>query len=181
MDKPYRYWTSMRIFTTSNAQMPPAEVPTYQSLAVRSDTDTAMRSIWWAEVSYRCSNPDGALEGWWSAAWARLVINFDPLGSVEPSDISEDNPATMGFADLQPRYVATPTAGHYVVQWESPPQGLDLHGARAGYGDGTKPGVLASMFLFDQNGVWGGSADPTAQRRLRIAGRVLWATDIPAS
>ncbi len=175
----YKYWTGVRFVTTTNSQIPLAAPVTAQRLATRSNEDEYIRSIWWAELSYRSDGISPPIDGWWSAASVRLVIQWDPLGAVAPHDINFPTPDHLGFADLQPRYTRISDAGGYVVQYESPPQGVVLKTARKPFDLTHRPGVLASLWYFDQNAAWSRIVEPTAQVRARISGRVLWSTDVP--
>jgi hypothetical protein len=175
----FHYWTGGAVFTTTNSQMPIGSQVTLQLLANRSSSDTLMRVVCWAEASLRSTGSNTGIEGWWSAASVRLVLTFDGAGTQDPLDIDADDPRILGFADLQPRYAATQTAGHSVTQFESPPQGLDVRGRRKGAGGEIVPGLLATLFYYDQNGVWAGSGESAAERRARISCRVLWDSDEP--
>lgn len=176
----HRYWRGVAVWTTSNAQMPPAGIHSSVS-ANRLPTDTYVRSLWWVTLGYS-SDGTGSVPGWWNAAAVTFTVDFDILGSggANPPLQSNEPPNRLGFAGLRPQLFETPGfPGLYQVAWEGPPDGIQLGQARH-KGDGTHfPQVTAQLNYQDQNGYFNGTAEPSYILRCRIAGRVLWESDAP--
>ena len=173
--RPYYYWTEVREALTSNAQFQ-VVTPTLKSVqATRRDDDQYVRSVWHSRLSY-VSDLSNPVVGWWGQAQVRLVITWDPQHLGSPSDIGANDPHTLGFIGLNPRYSVWPDASAYQVDWDSDGRQLELETARNGLGEGVRPAVIASMYYYDQNGFFSGAAEPSSIRRLQVTGRVLWAS-----
>jgi hypothetical protein len=173
--RPYYYWNEVRRALTSNTQFQ-AVTPTFGRVpALRRDDDLYVRSIWHARLSY-VSDLSNPVVGWWGQAQVRLVVSWDPENLNTPSDIGDDDPLTLGFMGLNPRYSVWPDASAYQVDFDMDGSQLILDTSRLGDGVGVLPGLLYSMYYYDQNGFFSGVAEPSSIRRLQVTGRVLWAS-----
>lgn len=177
--KPYKYWNSRATYTTTNAQMPVGEPSMNAIPIVRNVEDTVTRSIWCAEIAYISPGTSTTIDGWWAAAFARLVVWWDPFGENAPEDIDGESDRILGFIDLKPTYTLTKTAGKSAVVWNMNGGILDLKGERKGIAPETFGQVIGAVFYGDQNGVWAGAAEAGGQRRSRISGRVLFESSDP--
>jgi len=170
---PYKYWNELRTYTTSNSQFPSAAPLTKVVPALRTDSDVYLRSIWSATVRY-FSPGTATTYPWWATAYVRLVISWDPENQQDPSDVGVDDPLTLGFVDLQPRYTKLLPTDEYLIQWDLPENNIVLTTSRDGDGVGVKPQLLANLYYGDQNGFLSGTAESASLRRAQITGRVLW-------
>ncbi len=170
---PFKYFTGVRTFTTVNSTVPSVAPFTTSSQAERTDTDVYLRSIWMATFRYSSTGSATPLD-WWATSYVRLVITWDPQNLGDAFDVSDENPLTLGFVDLIPRYYAIPGGTGYVLVWSMPDGPLILQTQRDGLGESVKPAVLASLFYGDQNGFLSGGAESSRKERLQITGRVLW-------
>jgi hypothetical protein len=172
--RPYYYWSEVRVATSSNSQWPYPDPLTGVSRALRENDDTYVRSKWAARLSY-ISPGTASVPGWWGFAQVRLVISEDPQAVDTPSDVGDNDPLTLAFTDLQPRW--WPIRGSstsYLLDWVTEPTGV-IHQTRRDFVDaGHKPQILASIFAYDQNGMFGLSGETAPLLRAQITGRVLW-------
>jgi hypothetical protein len=163
--RPHYYWNEVRRALTSNTQFQ-AVTPTFGRVpALRRDDDLYVRSVWHARLSY-VSDLSNPVVGWWGQAQVRLVIGWDPANADSPSDIGDNDPLTLGFMGMNPRYSVWPDASAYQVDW-------DMEGI------GVLPGLIYSVYYYDQNGFFAGTAEASSIRRLQVTGRVLWASSQP--
>ena len=174
--RPYYYWTEVREALTSNSQfqvVAPTQTETY---ATRRDDDLYVRSLWHARLSYSSPGTSPVL-GWWGQAQVRLVVTWDPENLQAPSDIGDDDPNTLGFMGMNPRVTGWTSAFNpYQVDWDMDGSQLELETQRLGHGVGVLPGVIASLYYYDQNAFFTGVAESASLRRLQVTGRVLWAS-----
>jgi hypothetical protein len=172
--RPYNYWSEARTLTTSNTQWTvPAPFVTAVP-ALRRNDDTYVRSKWAARVSYR-SDGTGTNFGWWGAVAMRLVISSDPQALAAPFDVGDNDPLTLAFTDMQPRFwrIPGPTDG-YLVDWVTEPTGV-IHQTRRDYVDaGHPPQVTAALYWFDPANFLSKLAETAPIIRTQITGRVLW-------
>jgi hypothetical protein len=173
--RPYYYWREVRTDTTSNSQFPSVAPKVAEVQAQRRDDDEYIRSVWSAQVSYS-SDGTNTTYGWWAQAAVRLVVGWHLL---DPSDVGDDDPLTLGFTELFPERFALDADPHYAVVWSPKPSNLYLQTARLGLGESVLPSVLGSLWYYSQYGGWG-SFEATGIKRLRITGRVLWASKDPS-
>lgn len=172
--RPYYYWVEVRTDTTSNSQFPSAAPKVAECQAIRRDDDQYIRSEWSAQVSYHSDGTNTAY-GWWAQAAVRLVVSWDPDHLLTPSDVGDQDPLTLGFYELFPERFTADGSDHYTVVWSPKPANLRLHTSRTGLGVGVKPSVLGSLWYYSQYGGWG-AFESGGIKRLRITGRVLWAS-----
>ena len=172
--RPHYYWVEVRTDTTANSQFPSVAPKVAEVQATRRDDDEYVRSVWSAQVSYS-SDGSNTQYGWWAQAAVRLVVSWDPQHLLSPSDVGDNDPLTLGFTELFPERFALDTDPHYAVVWSPKPSNLYLQTARLGLGEGVKPSVLGSLWYYSQYGGWG-AFETTGIKRLRITGRVLWAS-----
>lgn len=172
--KPYYYWSELRTQTSSNSQWPYPDPLVGVVKALRENDDTYVRSKWAARLSY-ASPGTGSVPSWWGFASVRLVVSEDPQALATPSDVSDNDPFTLAFTDLQPRWwPIRGSATTYLLDYVTEPTGV-IHQTRRDFVDaGHKPQILASLFAYDQNGVWGLGMESAALIRAQITGRVLW-------
>jgi hypothetical protein len=172
--KPYYYWSELRTQTSSNSQWPYPDPLVEHVQALRENDDTYVRSKWAARLSY-VSPGTASVPGWWGFASVRLVISSDPQALDTPDDVSANNPLTLAFTDMQPRWwPIRGSATSYMIDWVTEPGGV-VHQTRRDFVDaGHKPQILASIFAYDQNGIFGLSTESAALLRVQITGRVLW-------
>jgi len=172
--RPYYYWAEVRTDTTSNSQFPSAAPKVSEVQALRRDDDEYVRSVWSAQVSYH-SDGTATTYGAWAQAAVRLVVSWDPEHMLNPSDVGDNDPLTLGYTELFPERFTADGSAHYTVVWSPKPSNLYLQTARLGHGVGVLPSVLGSLWYYSQYGLWG-AYEAGGIKRLRITGRVLWAS-----
>jgi hypothetical protein len=171
------YWTPVRLATGTAAWVfNPAN--TVQTPALRDPTDSFVRAIFHARISMSSlTTPNPTPVGWSLQARVRLMINWDPTAAGSPDDVTGPDNAILGFCDLQPAYYPNAVVGGTVIDWMTPPEGVDVHGQRRGNGT-DMPQVLSSIYTYDANGVF---LDPlhtySTTQTQTITGRILWASD----
>jgi hypothetical protein len=173
--RPHYYWNEIRTDTTSNSQIPAIAPYVSESRALRNADDEYVRSVWSAQMSMT-SDGTNTTYGWWAQATVRLVISWDPQHLLDPSDVGDNDPLTLGFMELFPQRVQLDASPHYTVVWTPHARNLILQTPRVGLGEGVNPSVLASMWYYSQYAGFSSSFESSSIRRLRITGRVLWAS-----
>lgn len=174
--QPYYYWSEARLWTTNNSQFHPADGTTVAVPALRENDDTYIRSLWTAQFSYY-SPGTGTTYGWWQGARVLLVVSSDPQALVTPSDIGGNDPLTLGWGRLRPRYDKLQgTATTYGVTWSLEESPLRLNTARSFVDAGHRPQILATLFTEDQYAFFATLEASAAAVRCQIDGRVLWAS-----
>ena len=176
--RPNYYWVETRLDTTSNSQFPSVAPIEHRVAATRNDDDEYVRSVWSAQVSYT-SDGTNTTYGWWTQAAVRLVVSWDPDGFDTPSDVGDDDPLTLGYAELFPQRFVLDASPHYSVVWAPVENNLKLRTGRVGAGAGTLPGVIGSLWYYSQYGAWSSTFEASQIKRARITGRVLWASSSP--
>ena len=176
--RPHYYWTEGRFDTTSNSQFPSVAPLQTRTPATRRDDDEYVRSVWSAQVSYTSDGTNSTF-GWWTQAAVRLVVSWDPFNAASPSDVGDDDPLTLGYAELFPQRFQLDVSPHYSVVWAPVENNLKLRTARLGAGLGTLPGLIGSLWYYSQYGAWSGTFEASQIKRARITSRVLWASSSP--
>jgi hypothetical protein len=175
----YKYWTGIR--HDNSERPPPIGVPeTFYAQALRQFDDTHARSIWCPHMRVKVGGSNPPPEGWWFSASVRLAVQFADYGfPPASSDVTDNDPSMLGFIDLKPTFVNEDTLGGYVISWDGPAEGLDLHGPRKGTQAANLPYVFGSMWLFDHHGVWANAGAWDIKYSITCAARVLWESSLP--
>lgn len=179
LSKPYYYWTEVRDATTSNSQWPVGDPFVSVAPARRANDDTYIRSVWSAQLMY--SSP-GTLTTyyWWGGAQVRLVVAEDPQALATPSDIGDEDPFTLGFRSMHPRWYPSPAGGtNYMVVWDTGPAELVLRTNRDFIDAGHFPQIVSGLFASDQAGFFSLTESGGKIIRVQVTARVLWASDVP--
>jgi len=178
--QPFSYWSEARLWTTNNSQFHPADGTTVVVPALRNNDDSYVRSLWTAQFSYY-SPGTATTYGWWGGAGVRLVINSDPQALVTPSDVGDNDPLTLGYAMMTPRwYPVKGTANSYMVVWTTGDTPFMLRTRRDFVDAGHRPQILATLFTADQYGMFALLESGAAAVRCQISGRALWNSSSPS-
>lgn len=178
----YHYWQGVRFQATSNAQYSVANGGWNSHVsATRSPSDTYVRSVWWANCSY-LSDATQPVPGWWAAASAYFVAEFDHTATLlNTANLNTTEPTgRVAMGGMDPLRFSMPEfTPSYLVQWTTSPDGIITHTSRR-KGDGTNsPRIVYGVHVADQNGFFSGAAGETNILRCNIYGRVLWESDVP--
>lgn len=172
--QPYSYWQGNFNVMTSNSQWPAPDPYQLVIPAARRFDDSYVRSLWSAQLSYQSPGTNTAY-GWWGQAQVRLVVAEDPQALATVSDISDDDPLTLGWKPLTPRWQPMVTGGNnYQVVWTTGHEPLILRTRRDFVDAGHFPQICAGLFAFDQNGLFALTETGGKILRAQITGRVLW-------
>jgi len=177
--QPYYYWSEVRLATSSNSQWPIGDPLSTPATALRANDDSYVRSHWTAQLMY--SSPGTAtVYSWWATAQVRLVIANDPQAFNTPSDVGVNDPFTLGYAQMNPRWYPSPAGGtNYVVVWDTGPTPFKLLTGRSYVDAGHRPQIVAAIFAYDFNGMFALTESGGKLIRAQITGRSLWASSQP--
>jgi hypothetical protein len=177
--RPYYYWSEWREATSSNSQWPIGDPYVGIAPALRANDDTYVRSVVSAQLMY--SSPGTmTVYSWWATAQMRLVVSEDPQALATPSDIGDNDPLTLGYRQMNPRWYPSVAGGtNYIVVWDTGPEPLTLRTRRDFVDAGHRPQILASIFAYDFNGMFALTESGGKLIRLQITGRSLWESSVP--
>jgi hypothetical protein len=178
----YHYWTETNTNYVISENLLTTPVMQDFHPAVRSNRDTAIRSVWYPRVDVRTDRSAGSpTPYWWLGATIYLVVVWDPTSSFPPVPINEGiaDPAVMGHVSLVPEAMTYDSAFDTVVVFR-PQQGvLNLEGKRAGLGGDVTPQVIGEIWGFDHYGVLNQSHGAHCVIDLSMTSRVLWSSTVP--
>jgi hypothetical protein len=165
--------TGLRVY---DAFTPTAAFPrTYNVGAPVGPTDVYVRSVWFPHFGYKFLTGSPPSEGWWMTTAVRCLVNWDPTGLGNSSDVNDNDPNTLGVISMHPRYYPLQTSPNYVVKW-TPEQGsLILKTKRDSNGTDTAQ-VSITLFADDSVGAFGTTLYPGAGLFFGCEARVLWGT-----
>jgi hypothetical protein len=174
------YWTHLFQDDDDETSLSTAVPLVTLSSAVRSKDDTFLRAVVWAEVSATVGTASLPNLDWLAGSTVDMLYFFDTESDGHAVNLIDDDPYTLGFQRLNQTMWLTNTANKYTVLWQGPPQGLNLEGARKGYSAANLPSFSAQRWVSDNRGVFDNFAGFSVLFSSRLAGRILWASDLPA-
>lgn len=181
MAKP-KYWTNLFLEDDDETNLGRSGPLIGLNTATRAIDDTAIRSIFWAEltatVTLTAPIPD---PDWLAAASVSYLIWFDTESAGTAVAFADNNPGQMGWVDLALGPLFQTSATKYTVRWQTPSEGIDLEGSRQGSSISNLPSVSFQQYVQDNRGVFFNFTGFHVQFSSVLRVRTLWASNLPGA
>jgi hypothetical protein len=175
------YWTPLRQEDDHESSLDTTVPLVTHTAATRAVTDTLLRVEAWMTCVAAVSGTSAPPVYWLEDATVDYLFEFDTTGSDSPVNIDDASPYTVGFCRLELSVHHTTVTGQYQAIWQGPVAGLKLQGRRKGYSPSILPTLNVQRWVADNNGVFDNFAHYGVTFGSKVVGRVLWASDLPAS
>jgi hypothetical protein len=174
------YWTNFRADDDDETSLSTVTPLVVLSQATRDKADTLLRVIYWAKLVATVGTAVLPNLDWIAGAFVDYLLFFDTESDGHAVNLDDQDPHTYGFSRLNHSVWTTPTTNKYVVSFQGPAVGINLEGSRKGYSAVNKPSLSVQRWVSDNHGVFDNFAGYSIQFTSRVAGRALWASDLPA-
>lgn len=173
----FHYWTPINQADDDETSIDTTTPLVTLTPATRQPDDTLLRFIVWPKLVATVGTASLPNLDWIAGATVDWLFFFDVASSSIPVNINDDNPLTCGFTRLNHSVWTTPTANKYVVSWQGPASGVNVHVARKGIGGSDIPALSSQRWVSDNHGVFDNFAGFSVLFSSRLIGRALWASD----
>lgn len=175
-----KYWTNLFLEDDDVTSLMGSGPLIALNTATREINDTALRTVFWAELTATVTQTSPIPNvDWLASAVVSYMIFFDTESDAHAVAFADNDPHQLGWVDLALQPIFQLDSTHYMVRWQTPSEGINLETGRQGYSLTNLPSVSFQQYVSDNHGVFFNFAGFHVLFTSVLHARTLWASDSP--